>query len=216
MLQPHQRASRLRVVTLASTVALVAAVPLAAAVAGQDARLAAKAFEAAQPRHGTAGEPEREGERLTVGESEDERRKAGERERGAAGERGNDEREAARRGAAAPGRPSSSCGPEIASPEGVEARACVVTEGEETWARAYYRNTTPGTLPALLTLRGPEGRTTQVRCTMAAAAAPGVCETPRGDGEEHGKARAHEAYSAVAEVVSADGRRRLLRAASGS
>ncbi|RCG13930.1 hypothetical protein DTL70_32600 [Streptomyces diacarni] len=191
MLQPHQRASRLRVVTLASTVALVAAVPLAAAVAGEDARLAAKAFEAAQPRHETAGEPEREPEP-------------------------EPERETARRGVGDPGRPSSSCGPEITSPEGVEARACVVSEGEETWARAYYRNTTRGALPALLTLRGPEGRTTRVRCTMAAAAGRGVCETPRGDGEERGKAQAHETYSAVAEVVSADGRRRLLRADSGS
>ncbi|MEU5833941.1 hypothetical protein ABZ820_09650 [Streptomyces diacarni] len=195
MLQPHQRASRLRVVTLASTVALVAAVPLAAAVAGEDARLAAKAFEAAQPRHETAGEPEPEPEP----EPELER-----------------EREMARRGVGDPGRPSSSCGPEITSPEGVEARACVVSEGEETWARAYYRNTTRGALPALLTLRGPEGRTTRVRCTMAAAAGRGVCETPRGDGEERGKAQAHETYSAVAEVVSADGRRRLLRADSGS
>ncbi|MGY1436719.1 hypothetical protein [Streptomyces reniochalinae] len=214
MLQPHQRASRLRVVTLASTVALVAAVPLAAAVAGEDARLAAKAFEAAQPGHGIADEPERE--RGTAGEPESERGKAGERERGAAGEREHDEDGTARRGAAGRGRPSSSCGPEITSPEGVEARACVLTEGEETWARAYYRNSTRGALPAVLTLRGPDGRTTRVRCTVAAAAGRGVCETPRGDGEERGKARAHETYSAVAEVASADGRRRLLRADSDS
>ncbi|WP_369208150.1 hypothetical protein [Streptomyces sp. PU-14G] len=207
MLQPHQRASRLRVVTLASTVALVAAVPLAAAVAGEDARLAARAFEAAQPRHGTAGDPARE--------------KAGEQERDAAGgrEQGEGEArrgEAPRRGTAGQNRPSSSCGPEITSPEGVEARACVLTEGEQTWARAYYRNSTRGALPAVLTLRGPDGRTTRVRCTMAAAAGRGVCETPRGNGEERGGARAHGAYSAVAEVASADGKRRLLRADSGS
>ncbi|MFE9391159.1 hypothetical protein [Streptomyces sp. NPDC006784] len=57
MHQPQQRASRLRVVTLASAVALVAAVPLAAAVAGEDARLAAEVFQAAQPRQTGNGTP---------------------------------------------------------------------------------------------------------------------------------------------------------------
>ncbi|OEV02235.1 hypothetical protein AN217_03045 [Streptomyces qinglanensis] len=57
MHQPQQRASRLRVVTLASALALVAAVPLAAAVAGQDARLAAEVFQAAQPRQTGNGAP---------------------------------------------------------------------------------------------------------------------------------------------------------------
>ncbi len=34
------------------------------------------------------------------------------------------------------------CGPELTSPEGVEAQTCVVTQGTETWARTYYRNAT--------------------------------------------------------------------------
>lgn len=34
------------------------------------------------------------------------------------------------------------CGPELSSPDGIEAQTCVLTQGEDTWARTYYRNTT--------------------------------------------------------------------------
>ncbi|NSC22624.1 hypothetical protein FM076_16175 [Streptomyces albus subsp. chlorinus] len=172
MLQPHQRMSRLHMITLASTVALVGAVPLAAAVAGQDARLAARAFEAAQPRHD---------------------------------------------GSARPAHPASACGPEIASPAGVKARACVVTRGEEVWARASYRNATDRPLHTVLTLRGPDGRTTRVHCTVRVTAERSVCETPREDvGRGFPDAAARRAYLARTEVSSRDGARRLLRAGSNS
>ncbi|MGI5350160.1 hypothetical protein ACQEU8_18535 [Streptomyces sp. CA-250714] len=184
MYQPQQRTSRLRVVTLASAVALVGALPLAAAVSGQDARLASKAFEAAQPPART--------------DSDDTAPKA----------HPSDVRPSKR------DRPAVSCGPEIASPEGVAARACVLTDDGDTWARAYYRNPTDRRLPAVLTLRGPDGRTARVHCTLRGGGAPDVCETPRGRGGK-AAAAAEGAYAAVVEVVSADGER-LLRADSGS
>ena len=34
------------------------------------------------------------------------------------------------------------CGPELTSPDGIEAQTCVLTQGEDTWARTYYRNAT--------------------------------------------------------------------------
>lgn len=71
------------------------------------------------------------------------------------------------------------CGPELASPEGVEAQTCVLTEGPDTWGRTYYRNATGQNLDAFLTLMAPGGRTVQVRCAVAAQDEPGTCETPR-------------------------------------
>ncbi|MFJ5778538.1 hypothetical protein [Streptomyces sp. NPDC093094] len=71
------------------------------------------------------------------------------------------------------------CGPELSSPEGVEAQTCVLTQGEDTWARTYYRNATGETLQAVLSLMGPEGRTVQMRCAVGAGDEPASCETPR-------------------------------------
>ncbi|MFJ3905100.1 hypothetical protein [Streptomyces sp. NPDC090025] len=71
------------------------------------------------------------------------------------------------------------CGPELASPDGVEAQTCVVTEGAATWARTYYRNATGQELDAVLTLMAPGGRTVQVRCRVEARDEPGTCETPK-------------------------------------
>ncbi|CAM5408228.1 hypothetical protein GCM10010230_35420 [Streptomyces narbonensis] len=88
------------------------------------------------------------------------------------------------------------CGPELASPEGIEAQTCVLAEGPDTWARTYYRNATGQELDAFLTLMAPGGRTVQVRCPVAAQDEPGTCETPRERGE--GKATA---YTAVAEFA---------------
>ena len=34
------------------------------------------------------------------------------------------------------------CGPELTSPDGIEAQTCVLTQGRDTWARTYYRNAT--------------------------------------------------------------------------
>ncbi|MGW8599510.1 hypothetical protein ACWGLB_11300 [Streptomyces sp. NPDC055893] len=88
------------------------------------------------------------------------------------------------------------CGPELASPEGVEAQTCVLTEGPDTWGRTYYRNATGQNLDAFLTLMAPGGRTVQVRCPVAAQDEPGTCETPR----ERGRGVA-TAYTAVAEFA---------------
>ncbi|MFF3345719.1 hypothetical protein [Streptomyces sp. NPDC002779] len=71
------------------------------------------------------------------------------------------------------------CGPELTSPDGIEAQTCVLTQGERTWARTYYRNTTGGALDAVLSLMGPGRRTVQIRCAVGAEDEPGSCETPR-------------------------------------
>ncbi|MGW6395363.1 hypothetical protein ACWFR1_33810 [Streptomyces sp. NPDC055103] len=88
------------------------------------------------------------------------------------------------------------CGPELASPEGIEAQTCVLAEGPDIWARTYYRNATGQDLDAFLTLMAPGGRTVQVRCPVAAQDEPGTCETPR----ERGRGKA-TAYTAVAEFA---------------
>ncbi|MEV7369922.1 hypothetical protein AB0O51_03375 [Streptomyces sp. NPDC090301] len=88
------------------------------------------------------------------------------------------------------------CGPELASPEGVEAQTCVLAEGPDTWGRTYYRNATGQNLDAFLTLMAPGGRTVQVRCPVAAQDEPGTCETPR----ERGRGVV-TAYTAIAEFA---------------
>jgi len=88
------------------------------------------------------------------------------------------------------------CGPELASPDGVEAQTCVVAEGAETWARTYYRNATGQELDAVLTLLAPGGRTVQVRCAVEARDEPGTCETPKEATRE-----GSDAYTAVAEFA---------------
>ncbi|GGQ93599.1 hypothetical protein GCM10010251_05450 [Streptomyces aurantiogriseus] len=97
------------------------------------------------------------------------------------------------------------CGPELTSPDGVEAQTCVLTQGEETWARTYYRNATGRALDAVLSLMGPRGRTVRMRCAVGADDEPGVCETPRepGRGEP-------AAYTAVSEFARAGGDGPLL------
>jgi hypothetical protein len=107
-----------------------------------------------------------------------------------------------------PERVRARCGPEVASPEGVEAQTCVLAEGRETWARTYHRNATGTELAAVLSLMGPDGRAVRVHCVVGAEDEPGACETPRAataavDG-------AHEAYTAVSEFASARGEGPLL------
>ncbi|WP_328943626.1 hypothetical protein OG259_20755 [Streptomyces sp. NBC_00250] len=117
---------------------------------------------------------------------------------------------------AAPGSPErvTNCGPELASPEGVEAQTCVLAEGPDIWARTYYRNATGQDLDAFLTLMAPGGRTVQVRCPVTAQDEPGTCETPR----ERGRGMA-TAYTAVAEFAGTgegDNTPLLLRAGSNT
>ncbi len=103
------------------------------------------------------------------------------------------------------------CGPELASPDGVEAQTCVLTQGEETWARTYYRNATGRALDAVLSLMGPDGRTVRMRCAVGADDEPGVCETSRESGRGE-----PAAYTAVAEFTWAGGEGQLLRSGSNS
>lgn len=104
------------------------------------------------------------------------------------------------------------CGPELSSPDGIEAQTCVLTQGEETWARTYYRNATGDELSSVLSLMEPGGRTVLMRCAVGAEDDPGVCETPRGrtTGEVG-------AYAAVAEFAKGgEAGPLLLRSGSNS
>ncbi|MFJ7267213.1 hypothetical protein ACIQV3_11195 [Streptomyces sp. NPDC099050] len=122
--------------------------------------------------------------------------------------------------AAAPARPGPAeqprtdarCGPELSSPQGVEAQTCVLSGEGRTWGRSYYRNTSGRALDAVLTVMGPAGRTVQIRCAVGAGDEPGLCETP---GEESAGVPAD--YSAVAEfAVPDDEGALLLRSGSNS
>ncbi|MEV5641050.1 hypothetical protein AB0L67_12820 [Streptomyces flaveolus] len=97
------------------------------------------------------------------------------------------------------------CGPELTSPEGVEAQTCVLTQGTGTWARTYYRNATGGALETVLSLMGPGGRSVRMRCATGAEDAPGMCETPR----ERMRGEPAE-YTAVAEFAGRAGHGPLL------
>lgn len=104
------------------------------------------------------------------------------------------------------------CGPEVTSPEGVEAQTCVLTQGEDTWARTYYRNATGSALEAALSFMGPDGRTVQMRCAVGADDEPGTCETPRG--RSRGGPADHTAVAEFARLAGAGPL--LLRSGSNS
>ncbi|MFI7005688.1 hypothetical protein [Streptomyces sp. NPDC050145] len=106
---------------------------------------------------------------------------------------------------------ASRCGPQLVSPEGVEAQTCVLTQGDETWARTYYRNATGVALSTVLTLMAPGGRTVQITCAVGGGDEPGLCETPRG----RTRGAAAE-YQAVAEYASDAESPLLLRSGSNS
>ncbi|WP_408059482.1 hypothetical protein [Streptomyces europaeiscabiei] len=97
------------------------------------------------------------------------------------------------------------CGPELTSPDGIEAQTCVLTQGEQTWARTYYRNATGRELSSVLSMMAPGEHTVRMRCAVGAHDEPGVCETPRG--RTRG---AMGAYTAVAEFAAPDGGGPLL------
>src|SRR5690606_15507590 len=64
------------------------------------------------------------------------------------------------------------CGPELSSPDGIEAQTCVVVLGDEVWGRTYYRNAT-GTAPsAVLSLMAPGGRSVRVHCAVESGDEP--------------------------------------------
>ena len=103
------------------------------------------------------------------------------------------------------------CGPELTSPEGIEAQTCVLTQGRDTWARTYYRNATGDDLSSVLTLMGPGGRTVRMHCAVGADDEPGVCETPR-----ERTAGEPQAYTAVVEFAEGADGPLLLRSGSNS
>lgn len=106
----------------------------------------------------------------------------------------------------------SRCGPELTSPDGLEAQTCVLSSEGNTWARSYYRNTSGRALDAVLTLMGPAGRTVRIHCGVEAGDEPGLCETPRDR-----SAGLPDAYAAVAEfAVPDDEGKLLLRSGSNS
>lgn len=102
------------------------------------------------------------------------------------------------------------CGPELISPDGVEAQTCVLSQGEDTWARTYYRNATGRALDAFVSLMGPAGRTVQTNCAVSAEDEPQSCETL------HERSRGNlPDYTAVAEFARAsDDGPLLLRSGS--
>ncbi|MFD0393989.1 hypothetical protein ACFQ3Z_23155 [Streptomyces nogalater] len=82
----------------------------------------------------------------------------------------------------------------------------MLTRGEGTWARTYYRNATGRSLDSLLSLMGPDGRTVQTRCaTTGTDDEPATCETPR----ERIRGGPY-AYTAVTEFAARDGDGALL------
>ncbi|GGX16224.1 hypothetical protein [Streptomyces lomondensis] len=97
------------------------------------------------------------------------------------------------------------CGPELSSPDGIEAQTCVVRQGTAVWARTYYRNATGEALDAVLSLMGPDDRTVRMTCAVGAEDEPRTCETPRepARGEP-------AAYTAVAEFAQRGGQGPLL------
>jgi hypothetical protein len=97
------------------------------------------------------------------------------------------------------------CGSEVSSPDGIEAQTCVLTQGEDTWARTYYRNATGRPLDAALTLMGPGDHTVQTHCALDGDDEPGLCETPR-----EPTRGAPTAYTAIAEFAGRDGSGPLL------
>ncbi|MEU9250796.1 hypothetical protein AB0D66_02960 [Streptomyces sp. NPDC048270] len=109
-------------------------------------------------------------------------------------------------------RTDSRCGPELSSPDGVEAQTCVLAGEGQTWGRSYYRNTSGRAMDAVLTVMGPAGRTVQILCAVGAGDEPGLCETPK-----ENSAGAPDSYSAVAEfAVPDDEGKLLLRSGSNS
>jgi hypothetical protein len=100
----------------------------------------------------------------------------------------------------------TTCGPEVASTEGLSAQTCVVSEGGRTWARTYYRNATGTPLSAALTLMRPDGSSLRADCPMFVSGGTGVCTTPREKSRTGGAG-----YAATVEAGTADGERLLLR-----
>lgn len=197
--QPQNRASHLPLAGLACTVVLAAALPIAAATAGSGGSLAA------------GGEPPQITKFTESGAEGGER--SGSETGAAGGTRGGPA------GDAPVGALSASyCGAELAAADGLRAQPCVLSDGEDAWARAYYRNGTASPLPGALTLTRPDGTSLRIDCALPSRGGEGMCETPRervraADGRAPGGVRR---YSATVEIGTPDGERLLLRSVSNS
>ncbi|MEU7203204.1 hypothetical protein [Streptomyces sp. NPDC045470] len=216
-----ERAPNLRMIALASTVALAVALPLAAATAGPAESDRSAADDSASATHPDADVPV--GTRASAAPdpyaapAPSRGAHAGPRTGAHADSRTDSRsRTGSRTTADAPevadGRRTTRCGPELAAPEGVEAQTCVLSEDGLTWGRTYYRNTSGKPLHAVLSLLRPDGRTVQAHCDLPAGDEPATCETPR----EATVGGDPASYIAVAEVSDARGERKLLRSGSNA
>ncbi|MCF2526471.1 hypothetical protein [Yinghuangia soli] len=106
---------------------------------------------------------------------------------------------------------NSLCGKAVEVPGGIRAQTCVEREGTEVWGRVYYRNPTADPLLLVLGLLKPDGDTVEIRCTIEARAGEGQCETPRLRTDQ-----ALPAWSAIAEMATADSSRKVLRSGTAS
>lgn len=208
----------LRLIGIGAGVLIILSLPLAGAIAGPDFAGQSdgkgggllSTFGLGHPSKGAPGESGR----ADSGNGENADNSAGSGANSASG------RSRTQNPAAAPARPGPAeqprtdarCGPELSSPQGVEAQTCVLSGEGRTWGRSYYRNTSGRALDAVLTVMGPAGRTVQIRCAVGAGDEPGLCETPK---EE--SAGVPGDYSAVAEfAVPDDEGALLLRSGSNS
>ncbi|MFI7385326.1 hypothetical protein [Streptomyces sp. NPDC049813] len=222
--EQERRPSRLRLFGLLSVIVLTAALPLAGASAGVlGDRSARPAAPPPQQPSGTTREATEARLADAARDAADGGVDRGVDEKPAGAAAGEPRGGTGKEPAVVVDRPATSllaglgsaaaaqCGPQLTSPEGIEAQTCVLRQERETWARTYYRNTTGGGLSAVLTLMAPEGRTVQITCAVGAEDEPGMCETPRG------RSRAEPArYAAVAEYAAAGDGPLLLRLGSNS
>ncbi|WP_037960034.1 hypothetical protein [Streptomyces violens] len=232
------RESNVRMIALASTIALALTLPLAAAIAGpsepgepspgakpsassqsrgEAAGRAAGQTTAEQAAELPSGAPEGSAQDAPLparqGAAQDGARHSTMAGNGAA--RDGDKPGALLRslglGADAGNGRTAHCGPELSSPHGIRAQTCVVSEDGRTRGVLYYRNASGGPLRAVLTLMRLDGRTVQTHCALSAADEPGTCATPSG-----ATVRGSAPYAAVAEVADVRSDRLLLRAGSNS
>jgi hypothetical protein len=222
----------LRLLALAGVVACAVALPLAVATAGQPGDEGRTVAPAAAPESGYGGRaPDGDG-RGVGARGDDGRRASGHgdgryddgREASGHGDEGRDAGARDGDGAGTGGQPAPSarpgrsplllglglataarCGPGLTSPDGIEAQTCVLAQGDEAWARTYYRNATGHALAAVLSLMGPGGRTVQMHCEVGAEDEPAMCETPRVRTRT-----AMDGYTAVAEFAATAGQGPLL------
>lgn len=199
--QPRRRtaASDFNLITLACTVVLAAALPIAATAAG-----AAHRAEAGGPvpAHTTSSSTSTARSATSPTSPTFPKSSSSSTSSGASSSAG--------RATAADGAPAS-CGPELSAPEGLSAQTCVLSVRGSTWARTYYRNGTGSPLSAALTLLRPDGTSLRADCEVTADRGTSVCETPREKSRAGGRA-----YAATGEAGSADGERLLLRSGSNS